>query len=222
MDKIEKYVSSFSKEDPLLRTIREQSDKHREKHGCDVHPSDPVTGRFLDVLVRATGARRVLEVGCGLGYSGIWLARALPPGGRIETVEQDPLHAKMASENFKLADVRSRVRLLKGDAKSVLSGLEGPYDFIFEDATFGGRPEHYEDLISVLRVGGTILFANWFPIEPAIAGGTHLQVWKRKFPQSDYAPARTRRFVEKVFRDRRLSVVLLPYIWKGIATKIKG
>ncbi len=88
--------------------------------------------------------------------------------------------------------------------------------------TFGRRPKHYDDLIRVLRIGGYLQFTNWFPVEHAIVGGRSLQTWKRDFAASGNAPAATQRFVEEVFRDKRLSAVLLPYTWKGIAVKISN
>ena len=221
-ERIAAYAFKLSKEDTFLRKIRKESDEHRAQHDCDVHPSSPVTGRLLNILVRSTGARRVLEVGCGLGYSAIWIARALPPGGRVDTIEQDPLHVKLASENFKASGLRNRTRILRGEASSVLSRLKDRYDFIFEDATFGERPRHYEDLIRLLRIGGYIQFANWFPIEHAIVGGRSLKRWKKSFPTSSHAPAATQRFVAEVFLDMRLSAVLLPHIWNGIAVKIRN
>lgn len=220
--KIGAYVSKLSKEDALLRKIGRESDKHREKHNCDVHPSSPVTGRLLSILVRATNSKKVLEVGCGLGYSAIWLARSLPPGGRIDTIEQDPLHAKLASSNLRAAGLQDQTRILRGEASSVLSKLRGGYDFVFEDAAFGEKPKHYNDLVRVLRIGGYLQFANWFPIEHAILGGRSLQKWKKDFPSSAHAPDATQRFVEEVFRDRRLSTVLLPHVWEGIAVKLRN
>lgn len=174
------------------------------------------------MLVRATSPRRVLEVGCGLGYSAIWLARATPPGARVDTIEQDPQHAGLAKNNFKAARVERRVRILTGGAGAVLSKLKGPYDFIFEDATYGKKLEYYADLIRVLRVGGCIVFANWFPIEPAIVGGKQLQRWKQEFTPWDSAPERTKSFVQEVAWDPRLSLVLIPHMWKGIGVKIRS
>lgn len=220
IQKLEAYSDRLARESSLLREIREESDRHRQKHKCDVHPSSPHTGRLLDLIVRGIEAKRILEVGCGLGYSAVWLAKALPAGGRVKTIEQDPLHAKIARKNFDMANLESKVRILQGEAGQVLSKLEGPYDFIFEDSTFGRRPEHYEDLVRVLKMGGYIQFANWFPIEPAILGGASLRKWKQEFPSSSSAPAQTRKFVEEVFADRRLSAVLLPHLWLGMATKI--
>ncbi len=68
-------------------------------------------GKLLEVLVRSTRAKLVLEVSCGLGYSAIWLARGLPRGGMVETIEQDEAHAEVARKNFKRAGVKRRVRI---------------------------------------------------------------------------------------------------------------
>lgn len=220
VDKVEAYCQHLAQEKAVLRGIREESERHRNRHKCDVYPSGPLTGKLLDVMVRVTKASRVLEVGCGLGYSAVWLARALPPGGMVETIEQDPIHAKIARKNFERSSVENRVRIILGEAGEVLSKLKGPYDFIFEDATFGKRPEHYEDLLRVLRKGGYIQFENWFPIEPAILGGAVLRKGKKEFGGS--APGATRKFVEEVLADRRLSAVLLPHPWVGMATKIRN
>ncbi len=184
-------------------------------------PLQPRNRKLLKILVGTINARRVLEVGCGLGYSAIWLATGLPRGGIVETIEHDETHADIARKNFRHAGVDKRVRIHLGEAGSVLSDLKGPYDFIFEDATFGERPRHYEDMLRVLRKGGYIQFQNWFPIEHAILGGASLRKWRRQFGANNYAPERTQRFVEEVRRDRRLSAVLLPHVWVGMATKLK-
>src|SRR5207249_10947183 len=151
--KLAAYASKIAREDPILARVRRESDKHRKTHGCDVHPSDPATGRMLDVLVRATRARRVLEVGCGLGYSAIWLARAVPLGGRVDTIERDPLHSRLAVRNLHSARVHNRVRVLTVAAVSVLFTLKAPYDFIFEYAIIGERPRHNCYLLRILRIG---------------------------------------------------------------------
>lgn len=112
IQKLEAYSDRLARESSLLREIREESDRHRQKHKCDVHPSGPHTGRLLDLIVRGIKAKRILEVGCGLGYSAVWLAKALPAGGRVETIEQDPLHAKIARKNFDMANLERKVRIL--------------------------------------------------------------------------------------------------------------
>ncbi len=221
-DRIGPYTWRLSREDRLLRRIRVQSDEHREQHKCDVHPSSPVKGRLLDILVRSTKSRKVLEVGCGLGYSAIWLARAMPKGGSVDTLERDPLHASIAMRNFRLARVQSKVRVIRGEASRALSRLKEKYDFIFEDAAYGEKPRYYENLIRLLKTGGYIHFSNWFPIEAAIIGGRTLRRWKRDFRPWSSAPTGTKLYVEDILRDRRLSAVILPHVWFGMAVKISG
>src|ERR1700686_263359 len=81
-------------------------------------------GKFLELLVRISGARRVLEIGTLGGYSTIWLARALPEGGRVVTLEIDPHHAEIARGNLKDAGVLDRVQVRVGPASEMLRGLQ--------------------------------------------------------------------------------------------------
>jgi predicted O-methyltransferase YrrM len=95
-------------------------------------------GKLLHLLARIQGARRVLEVGTLGGYSTIWLARALPPDGRVVTLELDPHHAEVARANFAHAGVADRIDVRVGSAHDTLAGLaeggEEPFDFVFIDA----------------------------------------------------------------------------------------
>ncbi len=99
----------------------------------------PEEGRFLQFLVRATGARRIVEIGTLGGYSGIWMARGLPADGKLITLELDPKHAAVAREHFALAGVSAQVEIREGDARQTLHQLsaEGPFDFCFIDADKG-------------------------------------------------------------------------------------
>src|SRR5918994_2708418 len=98
----------------------------------------PVQGKLLHLLARAIGARNVLEVGTLGGYSTIWLARALPDGGRVISLEADPKHAEVARANIARADLDTRVEVRLGMALDLLPALaaEGgnPFDFVFIDA----------------------------------------------------------------------------------------
>ena len=98
-----------------------------------MYPSDPLKMRVLANIVRAMAAKRVLEIGCGLGYSALWLAEAAGPGGSVETVDRFPEHAELAEGFAKEAALVSRVKVLTGDSDAVLSGLRGPYDFVHDD-----------------------------------------------------------------------------------------
>ena len=123
----------------------------------------PLQGRFLELLVRMSGARRVLEIGTLGGYSTIWLARAVPKGGRVTTLELEPRHAEVAGANLKRAGVLNRVDIRIGPAADSLRALikkkAAPFDLIFIDADKGGYPE-YLSLSLKLAHPGTVIVAD--------------------------------------------------------------
>jgi predicted O-methyltransferase YrrM len=121
-------------------------------------------GRFLELMVRISGARRVLEIGTLGGYSTIWLARALPAGGRVVTLEIDPHHAEIARSNLAIAGVGERVEVLVGPANEslrhmVVSHAE-PFDLIFIDADKKSMPEYLELSLKLSRPGSVIIADN--------------------------------------------------------------
>lgn len=124
----------------------------------------PEEGRFLQFLVRASGARRVVEIGTLGGYSGIWLARGLPPGGRLITLEVDPQHAAVAREHFALAGVSDRIEIREGDARQTLPALaaDGPFDFVFIDADKSSYGVYLDWALDHVRPGGLIAAHNAF------------------------------------------------------------
>jgi predicted O-methyltransferase YrrM len=123
----------------------------------------PTQGRFLHLLVRIAGARRVLEVGTLGGYSTIWLARALPPGGRLVTLELDERHAAVARANLDRAGVDDRVEVRVGPALETLPALEReggePFDLVFVDAD---KPSNADYLAWAVRLGrpGTVVVVD--------------------------------------------------------------
>ena len=120
-------------------------------------------GKFLDFLVRISGARRVLEIGTLGGYSTIWLARALPEGGRIVSLELDPHHAEVARANFENAGVLDRVDLIVGPALETLPNLEktaAPFDLIFIDADKQSYPQYLHWALKLSRPGTVIVADN--------------------------------------------------------------
>jgi predicted O-methyltransferase YrrM len=133
-----------------------------EKAGLPPIDVTGLQGRFLEFLVRVSGARRVLEIGTLGGYSTIWLARALPQGGSVVTLELDPHHAEVACNNFKNAGVLDRVELIVGPALETLPGLEktrAPFDLIFIDADKQSYP-HYLNWALKLSRPGTVIVAD--------------------------------------------------------------
>ncbi len=97
----------------------------------------PETGMFLSLLVKLSHSKRILEVGTSNGYSTLWLAEAIRQnrGGRISTIERDPLKVNLARANFKRAGLSRFIRIYYGEAHKVLKRLKGSFDFVFIDAT---------------------------------------------------------------------------------------
>jgi len=124
----------------------------------------PEEGRFLQFLVRASGARRAVEIGTLGGYSGIWIARGLPADGKLITLELDAKHAAVAREHFALAGVSAQVEVRAGDARQTLPALsaEGPFDFCFIDADKGGYGHYLDWALDNVEPGGVIAAHNAF------------------------------------------------------------
>ena len=127
----------------------------------DVSPSQ---GRFLQLLARICGARKILEIGTLGGYSTIWLARALPPDGRLISLEFSPAHAEVAASNIRNAGLSDRVEIRVGAALNSLPLLEkeniAPFDFIFIDADKPNNPAYLQWAIKLSRPGTLIIVDN--------------------------------------------------------------
>jgi len=124
----------------------------------------PLLGKFLHLLVQLAQARRVLEIGTLGGYSTIWMARALPRGGRIVTLELDPRHAAVARANLREAGLLSRVDIRMGRALDTLRDLKasgaGPFDLIFIDADKENNPQYLQWALKLSRRGTVIVVDN--------------------------------------------------------------
>lgn len=121
-------------------------------------------GQLLHVLVKMIGARRILEIGSLAGYSGVWLASALPPDGKMITLELEKRHADVARENFSRAGLSGRVELRLGPAAQSLDALIAenvqPFDLIFIDADKEGYVGYLDRALRLIRKGGVILSDN--------------------------------------------------------------
>lgn len=156
---IHDYITRlFAPEDKILRQVREAS----LDQGLPDIAITPEEGAFLSLLVRLCRARRVLEIGTLVGYSTLWLARALPPEGIVVTVEKSARHAALARQNFERAGLAERILLLEGEAKHLLSKAArlGPFDFVFIDADKEGYPFYYDWALTMVPSGGVIAFHN--------------------------------------------------------------
>ncbi|MGA9405563.1 MAG: O-methyltransferase [Bacteroidota bacterium] len=120
------------------------------------------TGEFLSVLVRATSARRVLEIGTSNGYSTLWLAEAARDvGGSVTTVEISEFKVKLASENFSRAKLSSSIHQIHDDAGRVLKGLEpNTFDLVFLDSERSEYPNWWPHIRRTLRPGGLLIVDN--------------------------------------------------------------
>jgi caffeoyl-CoA O-methyltransferase len=121
---------------------------------------DPEVGLFLYLVARSSGARRILEVGTATGYSGLWLARALPPDGRLVTIDVDPERQRQARESWTAAGLADRVETHLGPALDVLPTLAGPFDLVFIDAEKPEYQGYLERALPLLRPGAVILVDN--------------------------------------------------------------
>ena len=124
----------------------------------------PNLGKLLYLFARIQGAKKILEIGTLAGYSTIWLARALPPGGRLISLEADPKHAEIARNNVARAGLTEVVEIRLGSALETLprvaaEGL-GPFDLIFVDAEKRDNPEYFAWSLKLSRPGSVLVFDN--------------------------------------------------------------
>lgn len=120
----------------------------------------PVQGKLLQLMARMAGARRILEVGTLGGYSTIWLARALPEGGELVTLELEEHHAAVARANLERAGLGDRVTVIAGPALGSLEALSGPFDFVFIDADKQNNAVYVGHAVRLSRPGTTIVVDN--------------------------------------------------------------
>jgi predicted O-methyltransferase YrrM len=124
----------------------------------------PNQGKLLMLLARMVGARRILEIGTLGGYSTIWLARALPPDGRLITLEYEPKHAEVARTNIARAGLEGVVDVRVGRALDLLPGVAeenpAPFDLVFIDADKPSNPDYFDWALRLARPGSLILIDN--------------------------------------------------------------
>ncbi|WP_229519406.1 O-methyltransferase [Massilia rhizosphaerae] len=155
--------------DPHLKTLLDELAAFGDAHDGD--PANrairmlnitPDTGAFLAVLAKATGARRILEIGTSNGYSTLWLADAVADvGGAVTTIELAHGKIEMARANFARAGLDTRITLLEGDAGTMLARLfDASFDLIFLDSQRSAYLDWWLDVRRVLRPGGLLVVDN--------------------------------------------------------------
>jgi len=154
-DAIEQYLSSLNRQgDQVLQDIA------RIGAARDLPLVDAEVGALLRVLATAVRARRILEIGTAIGYSGIWLAGALPADGTLFTLEHDEERIRQARQNFARAGLSDRVTVIAGDAQRMLAKVSGPFDLIFQDGDKQQYGPMLDRLVDLLRPGGLLVTDN--------------------------------------------------------------
>ena len=152
---VEQYLASLNHDSSaVLRDIA-----HAGKRD-DLPLVDAEVGALLRVLVLATRATRILEIGTCIGYSGVWMAGVLPNGGTLITMESDRRRADQARENFSHARLARKVNVIVGDAQRMLHKVSGPFDVIFQDGDKKLYGPMLEKLVRLLRPGGLLITDN--------------------------------------------------------------
>ncbi|HEX9049550.1 MAG TPA: O-methyltransferase [Anaeromyxobacter sp.] len=202
--------SVYRPEDDVLREIRERS----AAAGLPPIAVGRFDGLHLEVLARACGARKAVEIGTLGGYSGVCLLRGMGERGFLHTIERDPHHAKVARESFARAGVADRVALYVGEAAEQLRLFErqGPFDLVFVDADKLGYPAYLAWAEEHLRVGGIVLADNTF-------GFGHVHE-ARPAGESAEAMAALRRFSERLAGGGRFRATMLPTA-EGLSLGVK-
>ena len=153
-------VDKLLPDDPVMARVLEANRKGKLP-AIDVSAAQ---GRFLELLVRIAGARNILEIGTLGGYSTIWMARPLPPGGRVVTLEYSKMHALVARANFQRAGLEDRIELRIGAALDILPGVESdglaPFDLIFIDADKPNNSNYVDWAVRMARRGTVIVLDN--------------------------------------------------------------
>jgi predicted O-methyltransferase YrrM len=176
--------------------------KASETAGLPAISVTPQQGKLLHTLARAIHSRAILEIGTLGGYSTIWLARAVAPGGLVTTIEADARHAEVARGNLRRAGVERLVDLRVGRAQDVLPQLEseraGPFDFVFIDADKPSTTDYFNWALTLSRPGALIFVDN-----VVRNGGLGDESTRDADAQG------MRRFTEALGRDKRVTVSVI-------------
>ena len=161
---IDHYLASLTPEDSFLSCAA------AEARAESLPAVGRTVGRFLEAVVLAAGARRVLEIGTANGYAAMWLARSLPDDGGLFSIEIDPRRAAMARAHLEAAGIGDRAHVIVGDPARMVHKVAGPFDVVFDA---GDRRQHgalLDRLVTLLRPGGVLITGNVLETAEVAAG----------------------------------------------------
>src|SRR5262245_22565121 len=158
---VKRWIEKHTRSSDRFAYVADKYEPHRKEHGCyDVYPSS--NGPLLGALAAAAKPKRLLEVGCGLGYSALWLAYGAGPRGDLQTIEANKEHAKLSRDHFKAEGLEKKIEVLLGEAARVLPALKGTYDLIYFDTDPAESLFVLDHSERLLRKGGILISANLF------------------------------------------------------------
>ena len=195
--RLEEYAVAASSPHPLDGLFERLAAETRERTTAPQMMVGPLEGRFLELLVRLTRARRVLELGTFTGWSSIAMASALQPDGRVVTCDVDPDAQAIARRYAEEAGLADRIDYRLGPGLETMRSLEGPIDLVFIDADKEGYVDYYEAALPLLADDGLIVADN--------------VLWSGRVAEDD-PDERTRTimaFNEHVRNDERVVAVML-------------
>lgn len=192
---IEEYAISHT--EPESNLYRRLTEETYAREDTPQMLSGPLVGNFLQLLVRLTGARRVLDIGTFTGYSALKLAEAVPPGGKVYTCEIEKDHIERARKFFQEAPWGDRIEILEGPALESVRKLNPPFDVVFIDADKPNYSNYYKRAVDLLRSGGVVVLDN------ALWSGRVLK------PEDDWSRA-IAETNELILRDSKVSSLLIP------------
>jgi predicted O-methyltransferase YrrM len=208
-DPVERYLAGLNRlADSVLLEIARAGERQ------DLPLVDAEVGALLRVLATAVGATRILEIGTAIGYSGIWLAGALPPHGMLLTMEKDQKRAEQAREHFVRAGLADRVNVMIGDASRMLAKVSGPFDLVFQDGDKRFYLPLLDRLVELVRPGGLLVTDNvlW---DGEVVPGFIVQ------PKRNTEDTRAiTEYNERLSRHPRLMTAIVP-IRDGLAISVK-
>jgi caffeoyl-CoA O-methyltransferase len=203
---VEEYLHSMlPRRDAVLREMERYAARHH------IPIVGPACSRVLFQLARAIQARRVFELGSAIGYSTLWLARAVGPQGEVYYTDSDPANAQRARDYLRRAKVLNRVRFLIGDALEMLASTKGRFDLIYNDVHKVQYPEVFRLAVPRLKEGGLLITDNvlWYgrTAKPAKRGDT--------------ATRAIQRFNRLIYHSPKVFTTILP-LRDGLAVCTKG
>jgi predicted O-methyltransferase YrrM len=191
---VDHYISEhlIGEDDALVAALRDS-----DAAGLPSIQVSAPQGKMLHILARSIRARRILEIGTLAGYSAIWMARALPVGGRLVTLEVSDKHAAVARRNLERAGVGESVDVIVGPALESLPQLTGPFDLSFIDADKVNIPTYFDWAVKLSRPGSLIVVDN------VVRDGKLID------PDGDEAVQGVRRLHEMLAGDKRVTATTI-------------